>query len=114
MRLFLFLSANILLNDSSIAMRLEGLAQAVNMGSVCISPGSRMAEIPKDYYEVRQARKTSWESWVLCWASKESRVLAGRRRTRNDIRTREEVLADVCGKLSETTFVLVLRKQTVM
>lgn len=46
------------------------------------------------------ARKTTWESWGLRRASKKARDSAGQTRMRNDAGTREEVLADVYGKLN--------------
>lgn len=79
--------------------------------------GSRVAVIPKkDGLLPGWGRpgKPRGRVGFCAGLQRKAQDLAGQRRTRNDIRIREEVLAMFMENLIGTTFVLVLRKQTVM
>ena len=94
---------------------LEGLAQAVNMGSVC-SPGSRTQRFQrKDYYggAAGQENLLGELGFVLGFKEKPKSWLGGGGQGMI-LEPEKRFWLMFVENLIETTFVLVLRKQTVM
>lgn len=72
LEVFFFLSANILLNNSSVSRGWRDWPRLSTWGQCVAQALERRDSKERIITGVQQARKTSWESWVLCWASKKS------------------------------------------
>lgn len=84
--------------------------------SVCVAQakGSDDSNEGRIVSGVVQARKTSWDSWVLHWVSKKPELSLDRQGREMTLGSEERFWPMFMENLIGTTFVLFLRKQTVM